>query len=52
VTALLIKKKNNAGNSGEDEGLDILMSPLCDCFVDVLRPLYIKVCVCVFVCVC
>jgi hypothetical protein len=30
-------------DTGEGGGLDVLMGPLCDEWIDVLRPLYIKV---------
>ena len=30
-------------DTGDGNGLDVLMSPLCDTLVDVLRPLYLKV---------
>jgi len=32
-----------AVDAGEGHGLDMLMDPLCDCLIDMLRPLYLKV---------
>lgn len=39
----LLQRFIPAVDAGEGNGLDALMSPLCDCLVDVLRPLYLKV---------
>ena len=35
-------------DTGEGGGLAALMGPLCETLIDMLRPLYIKVCICVW----